>query len=471
MADIPDPTVPPPTPAGTLPSPVQPLVGARAAGATFAPGYDLALPSYLTGAAVTDLDPGSPSARWLKAVGLRQDFGERPSAGIIAPRALWPALKPLAMDVAPPLEAFPSGVGGPLDLDLIGAARAGLADTVFGSATRWLEMRKAATWKQDPDYDPFADRQIEDAGLTNRIPELFLGSGSRDQTRYLINRYQQQLKEADQFERMDYPGVASAAQTAAGLLLDPLNYLPSTLGVKGVSLLGKAVAGRITGAELKLMTAKPAIYGGLADALRSSGIQMAVSLAEQSMQHRHVGDRARPAGGAGRLGRPADRDLRPLPRRQAGRPADRRSRLPPRHAADRSALRSSRLRRSRRATDRRGRGRTGLALRRGWPAHGADRPAQRPGQSRRLQAGCAGDRLRADAREGVLLQPGKRAVDAALHDPAGQPRGAMPTSSTSVLTSGPPMALSGRSPPGAPRTLPATSSVPSPRLPRRRASA
>ena len=158
----------------------------------------------------------------------------------------------------------------------------GFGDTLYGAALSWHEMQKAIGTVADPDYDPYRDRQIMDAGMGNQM-SLFWGSQSRQQSEWLIQHVREQQRDAEWINKSGI--IAKSFAFAGGVLGDPMNLLPGDIGIKGAVMLNRLRQGLATGAEVSRLAAKPALYGSLIDGARSIGLQFGLSVAEQALSH------------------------------------------------------------------------------------------------------------------------------------------------------------------------------------------
>lgn len=278
--DLLDPTAPAPTPPGQLGSPVQPLIVDRS---QTTPMFNV------TGSLPGDLPGGDFTKAYMKTVrehwGLQAWQPDLKGPGL---RRALPEMEPLNGRTITPV---PEGVGGPIELNLdrIGDPKyvgkitglAGLAAPILDPLRSWMEMNHAAaSVAPDPNYDPFADRQISDAGLDDQM-SVFHGSQSREQTKWLIGHIRDKQKDADWMSRA--PGYTELGHTVTGLIGDPTNWIPGTAGVKGLQLASRGMAGKLTGNEIRALAARPAVYGGIADGLRNSAITGAFMIAENAV--------------------------------------------------------------------------------------------------------------------------------------------------------------------------------------------
>jgi hypothetical protein len=253
------------------------------------PQYDLStLPSVATGRALTSSHP--VVQKWMteamKDYGLTDYQRELNDYG---PTAISAMMARHAMRTSPPIVPPTEGTVpiedykvAPLDTDLWRALQHGLGESPFGALRRWSAIRAAGGWENDPTYDPWKDPDIKNAGLQRQIPELFAGSQSNAQSRWIMQRKREKERESDVINRM---GVgADIAEFGGGLLGDPLTYLPTTLGVRAARLAGRARMGLLTGDELAAFASRNPIYGGIADGLRTAGVAGAMLVAERSME-------------------------------------------------------------------------------------------------------------------------------------------------------------------------------------------
>jgi hypothetical protein len=170
----------------------------------------------------------------------------------------------------------------PIPYDFMRALGHGLGESPIGALARYAQLRATTNWQDQPGYDPFADGQIKDAGMQSQW-QLFHGSRSADETKWIIGRVRQKAFEGEEFERMTGPTGLTAM--AGGLLGDPLTYLPGTLGVKGATLGMKQLAGTLSATERATVLARYPVWGVMADSVRMGAIQGAMNVAEQSIQH------------------------------------------------------------------------------------------------------------------------------------------------------------------------------------------
>ena len=285
----PDPTVPPPAPLGTVEPPIQPLVVPQAARPTPITALTLGgLPvNPVTSNAVT-----SWFTDFHKRSGLTPDLPEhwlQPGRSRVLP--------PLGQGAARIDEGIPEGgQGGPTEIRLEHlldpgklAVITGLDQTIMGAAARslakmWssaMELDKAAEIA-DPDYDPFKDPQIKNAGMENQL-NLFLGATSARATAERIQEIRARQRNAEWIERGS--GTLGAANLVGGLFGDPLNYLPVAMWGKGFQLARKARAGTLTGQELRQLSHVNPVYGGLVDSLGNMGLTAAFGVAEHMLVH------------------------------------------------------------------------------------------------------------------------------------------------------------------------------------------
>ena len=152
--------------------------------------------------------------------------------------------------------------------------------SLIGAGFNWKEMHDAIGDVSDPNYDPFGDRQIRDAGLANQM-SLFYGSQSRAQTNWLINHVKARQRET---EWAAHGSVADEIGSfMGGVLGDPSSLLPGNLGVKSLAIANRAGRIAASGNELRIVSAGRAVYGGLGDAVRTSAIQAGVMIAEKAL--------------------------------------------------------------------------------------------------------------------------------------------------------------------------------------------
>ena len=168
----------------------------------------------------------------------------------------------------------------------LGAWNESFFGTVANRLMSYGTLYKAAQVASDPNYDAFNDPQIRNAGLDNQM-HMFATSGSAEQTRLVIGYYQKRQKETEWLDRasgiVGWAGGAGAL--AASLVGDPTNFIPGSLGIKGLSLTMRGAKGALTGAELPLLYGSKAVYGNIADGLRFASINAAAMIAERALIH------------------------------------------------------------------------------------------------------------------------------------------------------------------------------------------
>ena len=170
----------------------------------------------------------------------------------------------------------------PVPFNFIEALGHGLGESPIGALARFAQLKATTSWQDQPGYDPWADKQIADAGMDNQWA-LFHGSRSPEETKWIIGRAREKAFDAEQFERMTGP--SGLVSFAGGLLGDPLTYLPGTLGVKGTTLAAKAASGTLSAAEKAVVLAKYPVYGTIADSLRMGALQGAMNVGERAIMH------------------------------------------------------------------------------------------------------------------------------------------------------------------------------------------
>jgi hypothetical protein len=156
--------------------------------------------------------------------------------------------------------------------------------TVVNRLMNYGALYKAAQETTDPDYDQFNDPQIREAGLDNQM-HMFFTSGSREQSRLIIDYYKKRQQETQWLDRASgiVGWTAGAGEIAGSLIGDPVNLLPGSLGIKGLSLSMRGAKGLLTGPEFGLIAGRRAVYGSIADGLRVSAINAAAMIAEQAL--------------------------------------------------------------------------------------------------------------------------------------------------------------------------------------------
>jgi len=157
-----------------------------------------------------------------------------------------------------------------------------MGEPLLPALARVGQIREGMNYDYVPGYDIFKDRKITDAGLSSQM-HLFYGSMSPNRTEQIIQRVQDKARQADYVERTGSGG--AIAEFAAGILGDPLTFLPATLLLKGPALAAKALRGGLTGAEMNLVSIPRSVFGTMGDGLVYAGLTGALSVAERSIEN------------------------------------------------------------------------------------------------------------------------------------------------------------------------------------------
>lgn len=168
-----------------------------------------------------------------------------------------------------------------LDLDPAKAFANGFDGSLMGALRRWNSVDARMSRKDDPNYDLFADRQIDDSPYKDQR-WMFMNSGSADETAWMINYFRRHERESAQVSRMSGAGLFDAA---GGMLGDPLTYMPLKLGAAGVQLAKRTAL--LGSPEAAALGFKPVILGGLGDGVRAASTQAAIALADAGL-HREL---------------------------------------------------------------------------------------------------------------------------------------------------------------------------------------
>ena len=145
---------------------------------------------------------------------------------------------------------------------------------VVNSIRRWASFDATASEGYDPAYNPYDDPFIKNSKYADR-PELFETVKSQHEAKWLMSYLDRHEKEAEVLSRMTGSDLFTVA---GGMLGDPLNFIPATLGVKGVRLASKTAA--LTSPETYALGFKPVVWGAVKDSMRAAGAQAAVALVD-----------------------------------------------------------------------------------------------------------------------------------------------------------------------------------------------
>ena len=310
-SSIPDPTRPPPPAPDAIPSPVASPVR------TETPAVLTGGPTALNAPATGKYAENSPLLpminQSLRDLGIKIDPYVDPSSSLIMnqrPDALAELIArtgkpgPLPIDQVPnifrPID-LPGGGGqlkpslgrlGNVFLDYLyhetpmGAVAQGIealmGEPLLPSLARVGQIREGMNYDYVPGYDIFKDRKITDAGLDSQM-HLFYGSMSPDRTEQIIQRVQDKARQADYVERTG--SGAAIAEFAAGILGDPLTFLPATLLLKGPALAAKALRGGLTGAEMNLVSIPRSVFGTMGDGLTYAGLSAVLPVVQRSIEN------------------------------------------------------------------------------------------------------------------------------------------------------------------------------------------
>ena len=225
--------------------------------------------------AIRDWVNSSMKEMGIEQYGPNADFGRMLGAIAPSPRRDYDELP---YDLTPNLTGMVQRDRQPFDF--VDAVSHGLGSTFLGGLTNAFQLQTASRYQNVPGYDVWQDPQIVAAGLEGQY-ELFHGSRSPEMTAWLIQRFNTHQRDARRWN--DMSGPKEEVAFVAGILGDPLTYLPGTLGVKGAGLGAKSFKGTLSGAERSLVMTRPPIYGTLGDGMRNFAINAAMMQAENSI--------------------------------------------------------------------------------------------------------------------------------------------------------------------------------------------
>jgi hypothetical protein len=190
---------------------------------------------------------------------------------------------PMTIDLKPSFRT-----PGSVQFDFQKAFKHGFDQTFIGAFRRWAAIDGAVQFDRDPSWDPFTDADVKASG----VPWKFLeNTRSKNEAMWVINYMKRHEAEASQLEVMS--GMPGLFSIAGGLLGDPLNFAPATLGVK--ALRARLLTRTLTNPGSVALGLKPVVFGGIGDGLRAASATSAIALAEAGFQ-KYLDPTAEPGG-------------------------------------------------------------------------------------------------------------------------------------------------------------------------------